>query len=162
MARTFEQEFPAPPARPGRAAGFFAAVDAPPPNPGVVHRAALARQLVDVALSPAAGARSRSSPGEFGAQVLEPLVATLGRDDVRVLPVRNEFFGGNTSVTGLMVGEDLAACSPTSPRAPLPAPDVCVNEGRFLDGHDGRRAAATGGARRDRRHLAARRAGVDR
>ena len=73
--------------------------------------------------------------GEFGAQVLAPLVAELGRDDVRVIPVRNDFFGGNTAVTGLMVGEDLARvlnAEPMSHRYLLP--DVCLSEGRFLDG----------------------------
>jgi len=54
---------------------------------------------------------------------------------VRVIPVRNEFFGGNTAVTGLMVGADLArvlADEPAGHRYLLP--DVCLSEGRFLDG----------------------------
>jgi NifB/MoaA-like Fe-S oxidoreductase len=62
-------------------------------------------------------------------------VATLGRDDIRVIPVRNEFFGGNTSVTGLMVGDDIArvlSAEPAGHRYLLP--DVCLSEGRFLDG----------------------------
>jgi len=52
-----------------------------------------------------------------------------------VIPVRNEFFGGNTAVTGLMVGSDLArvlADEPAGHRYLLP--DVCLSEGRFLDG----------------------------
>jgi hypothetical protein len=55
--------------------------------------------------------------------------------DVRVLEVANEFFGGNTSVTGLMVGADIArvlADQPPGHRYLLP--DVCLSEGRFLDG----------------------------
>ena len=44
----------------------------------------------------------------FGAPVIEPLIRSLDRSDVRVIPVRNEFFGGNTGVTGLMTGEDIA------------------------------------------------------
>ena len=36
-----------------------------------------------------------------------PAHRSLGRDDVRVLPVRNEFFGGNIAVTGLLVGRRL-------------------------------------------------------
>ena len=44
----------------------------------------------------------------YGAQVLAPLLAGLGRDDVRIVPVANTYFGGNVAVTGLMVGEDLA------------------------------------------------------
>jgi NifB/MoaA-like Fe-S oxidoreductase len=84
--------------------------------------------------------RRRDAPvgiltGEFGAAVLRPLVESLGRDDVRLLAVPNEFFGGNTSVTGLMVGEDVArvlAAEPVGHRYLLP--DVCLSEGRFLDG----------------------------
>src|SRR4051812_41127640 len=44
--------------------------------------------------------------GEYGARVLEPLLR--GRKHVRVVPVPNEFFGGTTAVTGLMVGADVA------------------------------------------------------
>ena len=73
--------------------------------------------------------------GRYGGQVLRPLLATLGRDDVRVVEVPNEFFGGNTGVTGLMVGADLArtlADEPPGHRYLLP--DVCLSDGRFLDG----------------------------
>jgi uncharacterized protein DUF512 len=62
-------------------------------------------------------------------------VGGLGRDDVRVIEVPNEFFGGNTGVAGLMVGPDLAkvlADEPAGHRYLLP--DVCLSEGRFLDG----------------------------
>ena len=73
--------------------------------------------------------------GTYGARILAPLVEGLGRDDVRVIPVENRFFGGTTSVTGLMVGEDLArelAAQPEGHRYLLP--DVCLTQGRFLDG----------------------------
>jgi hypothetical protein len=73
--------------------------------------------------------------GEYGAAVIEPLVAGLGRPDVRVVPVRNEFFGGNIGVTGLLVGADLApvlAAQPEGHRYLLP--DVCLSGGMFLDG----------------------------
>ena len=73
--------------------------------------------------------------GEYGARVLTPLLDELGRSDVRVIPVRNEFFGGNTAVAGLMVGDDLTrvlAAEPAGHRYLLP--DVCLSEGRFLDG----------------------------
>ena len=78
---------------------------------------------------------SASSPVSSARGSSSPLVRTLGRDDIRVIPVRNEFFGGNTSVTGLMVGEDIArvlAAEPAGHRYLLP--DVCLSEGRFLDG----------------------------
>jgi putative radical SAM enzyme (TIGR03279 family) len=83
---------------------------------------------------------SRKAPvgiltGAYGARVLAPLVARLGRPDVRIVPVDNRFFGGTTGVTGLLVGEDLArtlADEPTGHRYLLP--DVCLSNGRFLDG----------------------------
>ena len=82
----------------------------------------------------------RSAPvgiltGELGAAVIAPLVAELGRDDVRVIEVENRFFGGNVGVAGLMVGEDLIRVlgdEPAGHRYLLP--DVCLNRGRFLDG----------------------------
>jgi hypothetical protein len=73
--------------------------------------------------------------GEYGAAVLGPLVDRLGRRDVRVLAVPNEFFGGNIGVTGLLVGADVArslAGQPTGERYLLP--DVCLSHGLFLDG----------------------------
>jgi len=73
--------------------------------------------------------------GEYGARVLEPLIARLGRPDVRVLPVANNFFGGNIAVTGLLVGADLQpvlAAEPEGHRYLLP--DVCLSKGVFLDG----------------------------
>jgi putative radical SAM enzyme (TIGR03279 family) len=73
--------------------------------------------------------------GPYGARVLGPLVAGLARNDVRVIAVDNQFFGGNIGVTGLMVGEDIArvlADQPEGHRYLLP--DVCLSQGRFLDG----------------------------
>jgi hypothetical protein len=67
--------------------------------------------------------------------VIEPLLARIGRTDVRVVAVRNEFFGGNIAVTGLLVGDDIArtlACEPPDGRYLLP--DVCLSNGAFLDG----------------------------
>jgi hypothetical protein len=73
--------------------------------------------------------------GEYGARVLQPLIDHLARTDVRVLPVPNRFFGGNTGVTGLMVGEDVSAVLGAAPHGHrYLLPDVCLSEGRFLDG----------------------------
>jgi len=73
--------------------------------------------------------------GEAGAAILAPLLAQLDRDDVEVKAVQNRFFGGTTSVTGLLVGEDLARTLAESPpgRRYL-IPDVCLSGDRFLDG----------------------------
>ena len=74
--------------------------------------------------------------GTYGARVLAPLAAPASTaTDVRVVPVDNQFFGGTTAVTGLLVGEDLArtlAAQPEGHRYLLP--DVCLSNGRFLDG----------------------------
>ena len=49
--------------------------------------------------------------------------------------MRNDFFGGNTAVTGLMVGADLAVVLSAEPHGHrYLLPDVCLSEGRFLDG----------------------------
>jgi hypothetical protein len=49
--------------------------------------------------------------------------------------VDNRYFGGNVAVTGLMVGADLTRVlddQPPGHRYLLP--DVCLTQGRFLDG----------------------------
>jgi putative radical SAM enzyme (TIGR03279 family) len=132
MARTFEAEFTGRSATTtGPRSGFFAWVDgapaegyrAPRTGPGTV--AVRARRSAPVGVL----------TGEYGAQVLAPLVDGLGRDDVRLVPVANEFFGGTTAVTGLLVGADLSrvlAGQPEGHRYLLP--DVCLSGGRFLDG----------------------------
>ncbi|MDO8364990.1 MAG: DUF512 domain-containing protein [Actinomycetota bacterium] len=164
MARTFELEFTGQLAQPtGPQSGFFAWVDGAPAagyraprNPagdtGLRGCSTGSETSADANTSNATatteehaatpvrlGARPDAPigilTGTFGAQVLAPLVASLGRPDIRVIPVANEFFGGNTGVTGLMVGADLArelAQQPTGHRYLLP--DVCLSEGRFLDG----------------------------
>ena len=148
MARTFAMEFTGEVDTPvGPQSGFFAWVDGAPAagyraprNPAGdtgLHgcSAGAADEAGTVLLRPRPSAPIGILTGEFGAQVLQPLVADLGRDDVRIIPVRNEFFGGNTAVTGLLVGEDIARVlgnEPLSHRYLLP--DVCLSEGRFLDG----------------------------
>jgi NifB/MoaA-like Fe-S oxidoreductase len=74
--------------------------------------------------------------GAYGAAVLEPLVASLGRDDVRIVPVENRFFGGNIAVTGLLTGPDVARVldDSASPHERFLLPDVVLSNGRFLDG----------------------------
>jgi putative radical SAM enzyme (TIGR03279 family) len=144
MARTFEAEFLGQVDAPtGVQSGFFAWVDGAPAegyraprNPaGDTGLRGTTTASTPVQLSPRRHAPIGILTGEYGARIIEPLVASLGRDDIRVIPVRNDFFGGNTSVTGLMVGEDIArtlAGEPAGHRYLLP--DVCLSEGRFLDG----------------------------
>ena len=143
MARPFEAEFH------GRTddatgvrRGFFAAVDAPP-NPAsytglrsTPSCGADATAPTSISLRPRRSAPIGVLTGELGAQVIGPLIGSLDRSDVRVITVDNEFFGGNTGVTGLMTGEDVSrtlAAQPDGHRYLLP--DVCLSdEGRFLDG----------------------------
>lgn len=135
MARTFELEFRGlASTTTGPQAGFFAAVDAPP-NPAA-YTGLRSRQSGSVlSLRPRANAPIGVLTGEYGARVIEPLIATLGRSDVRVIPVLNRFFGGNTGVTGLMVGADVAEVLGAQPHGHrYLLPDVCLSEGRFLDG----------------------------
>jgi NifB/MoaA-like Fe-S oxidoreductase len=145
MARTFESEFLGRrDVAVGPQRGFFAAVDAPP-NPaaytglragGCGGHDAVAGVSSAVALRPRRGAPVGVLTGTLGAPVIAPLVDSLGRDDVRVLAVSNDFFGGNTGVTGLLTGEDVSrtlAGEPEGHRYLLP--DVCLSDdGRFLDG----------------------------
>jgi NifB/MoaA-like Fe-S oxidoreductase len=144
MARTFELEFTgALQSATGVQSGFFAAVDGAPAtgyraprNPaGDTGLRAHDAQAVPVRLAARASAPVAILTGEFGARVIEPLVLALPRDDIRVVPVRNDFFGGNTAVTGLMVGEDISrALDMQPPGHRYLLPDVCLSEGRFLDG----------------------------
>jgi len=139
MARTFEMEFNGRvDTATGPRAGFFAAADAPP-NPaaytGLRARACGTDSNAAVRLAPRRNAPIAILTGEFGSRVITPLIDGLQRPDVRVIAVDNQFFGGNTAVTGLMVGHDLQrvlATEPSGHRYLLP--DVCLSEGRFLDG----------------------------
>ena len=143
MARTFEREWHGlTDVATGPQSGFFAWVDGAPAegyraprNPAGdtgLHRDPTTSR---VQLRPRRTAPVAVLTGEYGARILQPLIAELGRDDVRVLPVRNEFFGGNTAVAGLLTASDLTrvlAAEPEGHRYLLP--DVCLSEGRFLDG----------------------------
>ena len=132
MARTFEAEFLGLTAgATGPRAGFFSWVDGAPAEGYRAPRAAPGQ----VTIQPRRSAPVGILTGRYGAQVLEPLVASLERTDVRIVPVANEFFGGNIGVTGLLVGADLArtlAAEPEGHRYLLP--DVCLSNGAFLDG----------------------------
>jgi putative radical SAM enzyme (TIGR03279 family) len=147
MARTFELEFTgARPEATGVRPGFFAWVDGAPAEGYRAPRLATAgpsaasasgrpaSTAVAVKLRPAATAPVAILTGPLGAQVLAPLVAGLHRDDVRVVTVDNQFFGGNIGVTGLMVGDDLVRVLRDQPEGHrYLLPDVCLSQGRFLD-----------------------------
>ncbi len=102
--------------------GFFAAVDGAPADGYRAPRAVA---------SAGGGGPVAIITSEYGARVLAPLVG----ERARLVVVRNEFFGGNIAVTGLLVGADIARellLQPEADRYVLP--DVCLSRGRFLDG----------------------------
>ncbi|MEI8390992.1 MAG: DUF512 domain-containing protein [Actinomycetes bacterium] len=148
MARTFEWEFDGRLDLPtGPQSGFFAAVDGAPaqgyraprnPAGDTGLRGCSSSALGDstgVALLPRRTAPVGILTAPYGAEVLQPLIDRCGRDDVRIVTVANDFFGGNTAVTGLMVGQDIAKVLATQPQGHrYLLPDVCLSEGRFLDG----------------------------
>ncbi|MFI5036555.1 MAG: DUF512 domain-containing protein [Acidimicrobiales bacterium] len=73
--------------------------------------------------------------GEYAAPLLRELFDEHGFADVEIVAVANRFFGGNIQVAGLLTGADLArALADVDPSATCLLPDVCLSEGRFLDG----------------------------
>jgi putative radical SAM enzyme (TIGR03279 family) len=145
MFRTFERELLGEVDTPTAvASGFFAWVEGAPAEgyraPRTAERPSNDSPAgVSVSLRPRSSAPVGVLTGQYGASVLgallPPVLRELGRSDVRIIPVVNEFFGGNTAVAGLMVGADLArvlANEPEGHRYLLP--DVCLSKGMFLDG----------------------------
>ncbi len=149
MARSFAAAFRA--GRPSPAAdhargGFFASVDGAPP---LGYRARRVEVRSPSPAGPGACAGEPAAPagrdavpatvltGRYGAAVLRPLLEESGFAAVEVLRVDNELFGGNIAVTGLLGGSDVArvlAARTTAPARRYLLPDVCLSEGRFLDG----------------------------
>jgi putative radical SAM enzyme (TIGR03279 family) len=141
MVRSFEESFERAGAEAQAASthsapprtGFFAWVE------GAPAEGYRAPRTTSVRLRP--GPRAREGEpvtvltGHYGELVLRPLLERNGFRDVRVLAVRNDFFGGNIAVAGLMTGPDIArAIGSQPPRGRYLLPDVCLSKGRFIDG----------------------------
>lgn len=131
------------PERLGKADGFFASVDVSNPTDYVrpVNPAA------DSSLRPASVAvkvRNRKFAkkdlpcavvtGEYGAKVIRRLLAEEGFSQVPVIEVKNDHFGGNTAVAGLMTYEDVRRALSNVGEHCFLLPDVCLNDDVFLDG----------------------------
>ncbi len=109
--------------------GFFRSIEG---APALGYRAP--RSPGGVTMLPRRGAGVTVLTGEYGARVLGPLIAGWP-GDVEVVTVRNEFFGGNIAVAGLLTGADLATVLATRPEGRrYLIPDSCLTGGRFLDG----------------------------
>jgi NifB/MoaA-like Fe-S oxidoreductase len=73
--------------------------------------------------------------GEYATPILRELFDAYGFSDVGILPVTNTYFGGNIKVAGLLTGQDLIrALADVDDSVVCLLPDVCLSEGRFLDG----------------------------
>lgn len=128
----------------GRHAGFFASVDTgnptqyiTAPNP-VADTSLRAARVTPVSVS----LRSRPSnkplaivTGSYGAQMLRNYCSDGNPPLCDVIEVRNDYFGGNTAVAGLMTYADISATLRRHGGNHLYLlPDVCLNGGVFLDG----------------------------
>jgi hypothetical protein len=76
--------------------------------------------------------------GLYGRKVLEPVLdrlAALAGRPIRLLEIPNRFFGGNTAVAGLMVGEDIIAGleADEGPVGAYVVPDVALSGDTFID-----------------------------
>ena len=81
------------------------------------------------------GERVAIFTGEYAAPILRALLDEHGYSSVDVRAVENTYFGGNIKVAGLLTGTDLSrALGDVSDDTICLVPDVCLSEGRFLDG----------------------------
>ena len=76
--------------------------------------------------------------GRYGKAVIEPVKERLERlsdRTIRILEIPNSFFGGNTAVAGLMVGEDIMRqfTSDTQEVGTYVIPDVALSGDMFID-----------------------------
>ena len=135
MARAFEAAFNGDSDRAfGVKPGFFASVDGAPATGYRAERTASGSTKIEIARNPSVRPIAIIT-GSYGFKVLSPLIARHSRKDVRFVVVENKFFGGNVSVAGLMVGQDLKETLSNEPEGyRYLLPDVCLSEGRFLDG----------------------------
>jgi putative radical SAM enzyme (TIGR03279 family) len=76
--------------------------------------------------------------GRYGRAVIEPVKERLERladRTIRIMEVPNTFFGGNTGVAGLMVGEDIISqfASDAEKAGTYVIPDVALSGDMFID-----------------------------
>jgi len=127
----------------GRHDGFFASVDhgsptdyVRPVNPAMETSL---RSVKPVSVSLNTRTASRKTPaivsGPYGASMFRKLLSDTGFGDIPVVEVPNHHFGGNTGVAGLMTFADIQGALRSHGRENVYLlPDVCLNDGVFLDG----------------------------
>ena len=128
----------------GKQSGFFASVDVPSPTDyvRVINPAADTglRSSASVPVSLRTRKPTVNKPvavvtGSYGATVMRNALVAQNFDDVVVLEVTNQYFGGNTAVAGLMTYEDIHNVLKKDEGSHVYLlPDVCLNDGVFLDG----------------------------
>lgn len=128
----------------GKQSGFFASVDVASPTDyvRVINPAAETglRSSTSVPVSLRVRKQAVDKPiaivtGAYGATVMRDAMREQSFEDVSVLEVENLYFGGNTAVAGLMTFEDVHRVLSKDKGAHLYLlPDVCLNDGVFLDG----------------------------
>jgi putative radical SAM enzyme (TIGR03279 family) len=107
--------------------GFFQSVDGAPAMGYRAPRTFEERSYV--------GENVTVMTGEYAAPLLRALFDEHGFGDIDVKAVKNRYFGGNIKVAGLMTGQDLqVALDEVDESNVCLVPDVCLSEGRFLDG----------------------------
>lgn len=94
-------------------------------------------RLSDIKGGPRRALRAIILTGELAAGIMKELCEDLkGHDiDLKVWPIKNNFFGGGISITGLLTGWDIIKVLKDSEETgPFLLPDIVLNgEGRFLD-----------------------------
>ena len=128
----------------GKQSGFFASVDVASPTDYVrmVNPAADTglRSSVPITVSLRVRKLTVDKPiaivtGSYGASIMRNALHEQNFADVAILEVENQYFGGNTAVAGLMTFEDIhRVLSDDNGEHLYLLPDVCLNEGVFLDG----------------------------
>lgn len=72
---------------------------------------------------------------EYGNHVIRKSISAKYGSFVKILPVKNKFFGGNIKVTGLLTGEDiLTELKDHNEEGVILLPDVVVSNDKLIDG----------------------------
>jgi putative radical SAM enzyme (TIGR03279 family) len=143
LARSFMNSFTGiGPDHSGRSDGFFSSVDSPTDYVRLVNPASDTGLRTQSVASVTLRVREKKATkplavitGSYGAVILSSVLEAEGFADVDVVEVKNEYFGGNTGVAGLLTYEDICAVlRRRSDNRRYLVPDVCLNDGVFLDG----------------------------